>query len=511
MCGVLFVKSQRPLGLDLHLQAVDKIHDRGPDFTHYQHHNNIFIAQTVLHITGEEEFYHRPRSDFLAYNGEVYNYRWFGRYTTDTELVYRTVREQNYKKIPYFEGPWAWVYTNFESVRFATDPQGERCLYRYQDDDILIVSSEVSAILCYVQPQVRIEAWSQKHWPTIRCTPYSGIERCEPGRLYTETGASFQIDSIFDWTLNPQSMSDNEAQEEFDWIFDKVIADMRPTEPAGLTFSGGVDSGIILAAMPEFAGLYTTVCEGKDTVSNRVREFLTDQQCKNLTELPMTKCDWAQDYIDIIECSQMPVQSWSFVGQWHIAHHCQQRILFTGIGADELFGGYSQYQNMQFTTKTSASPYSCFDPSDTDSQRLWNQCVSASQGHAGAATLLMDYLVQITAVDARGVDTMTMAHSIEPRSPFMHPKIIKFAFNLPWPLRQGKPLLQNKFLRKWSKDLLLPKQGFAGHCNDSLPWLGVNVPASSDRSAQWKQIQSATFLQYCGIDSNQSTDQTIQN
>jgi hypothetical protein len=122
----------------------------------------------------------------------------------------------------------------------------------------------------------------------------------------------------------------------------------------------------------------------------------------------------------------------------------------------------------------------------------------------------MDYLVQITAVDARGVDTMTMAHSIEPRSPFMHPKIVKFALNLPWPLRQGKPLLQNRFLRKWSKDLLLPKQGFAGHCNDSLPWMGVNVPASLDRSAQWKQIQSVTFLQYCDIDSNQPTHQTIQ-
>ena len=59
MCGILFVKSRQPLGLDLHLQAVDKIHTRGPDFTHYQYHNNIFIAQTVLHITGEDEFYHR--------------------------------------------------------------------------------------------------------------------------------------------------------------------------------------------------------------------------------------------------------------------------------------------------------------------------------------------------------------------------------------------------------------------------------------------------------------------
>jgi len=122
----------------------------------------------------------------------------------------------------------------------------------------------------------------------------------------------------------------------------------------------------------------------------------------------------------------------------------------------------------------------------------------------------MDYLVQITAVDARGVDTMTMTHSIEPRSPFMHPKLIKFALNLPWHLRQGKPLLKQKFLHKWPSDLLLPKQGFTGHCNDSLPWMGVNVPACLDRSEQWKQIQLATFLKYCGIDSSQSIDQTTQ-
>jgi asparagine synthetase B (glutamine-hydrolysing) len=503
MCGVLFVKSQRPLGLDLHLQAVDKIKSRGPDFTHYRHHNNVFIAQTVLHITGEDEFYHRPRSDFLAYNGEIYNYRWFGKYSTDTELVYRTVREQNYKKFPYFEGPWAWIYTDFESVRFATDPQGERCLYRYQDDDILIVSSEVSAILCYVQPKIHIDSWTQKHWPVIHRTPYQGIERITPGQLYTETGVAFKIDSIFDWANNHQPMSEAEAQEEFDFVFDKVIADMRPSEPVGVTFSGGVDSGIILAALPSAQGLYTTICEGKDNISSRVNEFLTESQQQRLLTLSMTEQTWAEEYIDIIRRTQMPVQSWSFVGQWHIARHCGQRILFTGVAADELFGGYPVYQTLQFTTVTSASPYSCFDQEDTDSFTLWNQCVVASQGHAGAATLLMDYLVQITAVDARGVDSMTMAHGIEPRSPFMHPKLIKFALNLPWYLRQGKPLLRNQFLKKWSTELLLPKQGFTGHCNDSLPWMGVDVVESSNRSAQWKQIQSATFSKYCGIDSNQ--------
>lgn len=508
MCGVLFVKSQQPLGLDLHLAAMAQIKPRGPDFINYQHQGNIFIAHSVLQITGRDDFYHAPRSDFVAYNGEIYNYRWFGNYGTDTELVYRTAKNRNYKKFAYFEGPWAWVYTDFESVTYATDPQGERCLYRYQDSDILIVSSEVSAILTYIQTTVDLGSHSQKHWPVFARTPYQGIDRCEPGRLYTEAGATVEIDSVFNWSGDEMSITDQEAQLEFDQLFDSVIAQMRPNEPVGVTVSGGIDSSIILAAMPHTQGFYTTVCEGKETVSVRAREFLSPTQASGHTVLAISAAQWAEAYIDILKTTAMPVQSWSFVGQWIIAKNCAERVLFTGVAADELFGGYSAYQHMTFDTKQSVSPYSRFDH-DPDCETLWRRCVTASQGHPGRATLLMDYITQVSAVDARGVDAMTQAHGVEPRSPFMHPKIIKFALNLPWRLRQGKPLLRERFLRTYSPDLLLPKQGFAGHCNDSLPWLDIAVPPGSDRHQQWKDIQRISFVKYCGTGSSQWPDQTM--
>lgn len=502
MCGILFVKSQQPIGIDLHLAAMSHIKPRGPDFTHYQHQGNIFVAHSVLHITGEDDFYHAPRSDFVSYNGEIYNYRWFGNYGTDTELVYRTAKDRAYKKFARFEGPWAWVYTDFESVAYATDPQGERCLYRYQDSNILIVSSEVSAILTYVQTTVDLGSHSQKHWPVFDQTPYRGIHRCEPGWLYTQAGATVEIDSVFNWSKNEQAISDLDAQEEFDQLFDSVIAQMTPKEPAAITVSGGIDSSIILAAMPQAQGFYTTVCEGKETVSVRAKEFLSPAQTHNHKVLSISMEQWANALIDIVKITAMPVQSWSFVGQWIIAKNCRERVLFTGVAADELFGGYPAYQLMNFDGQQSVSAYSRFDH-DPYCETLWNRCVTASQGHPGRATLLMDYITQVSAVDARGVDAMTQAHGVEPRSPFMHPKIIKFALNLPWRLRQGKPLLRRKFLRTYSPDLLLPKQGFAGHCNDSLPWLDICVAPNADRHQQWKAIQRISFLKYCGIDSSQ--------
>jgi len=502
MCGILFVKSQQPLDLAVHLQALTKIQSRGPDHTVYAHHDTVFVAHTVLHITGEDQFYREPHTDFVAYNGEIYNYRWFGNYSTDTELIYRTVRDRNMRKFPYFEGPWAWVYTDFESVHYATDPQGERCLYRYQDQNILIVSSEVSAILCYVNAKIAINPHSEKHWPTVSTTPYQGISRCEPGRLYDFSGAVGTIDSIFDWSREPQQVSDQDAQQEFDHIWDTVIAQMQPQRPVGITVSGGVDSGLILAAMPQADAFYTVDCVGKDTVSTRAAEFLTPVQRQRHCVLTMTAESWAHSMIECMQHSAMPVQSWSFVGQWNIAKHCKQPVLFTGVGADELFGGYPVYQTLHFDANTSVSPYSVHDP-DSDSAQLWQRCLDSSHGHAGRATLLMDYSIQVSAVDARGVDSMTQAHGVEPRSPFMHPKIIKFALNLPWRLRLGKPLLRSRFLRHWSSDLLLPKQGFAGHCNDSLPWLDIAISADTNRAQQWQQIQQASFQRYCGTGSSQ--------
>jgi len=74
MCGILLVKSQNNIPLELHLEAVKLLSSRGPNFTRYKFHNNIFIAHTVLHITGNGDYYQQDHANFVAYNGEIYNF-----------------------------------------------------------------------------------------------------------------------------------------------------------------------------------------------------------------------------------------------------------------------------------------------------------------------------------------------------------------------------------------------------------------------------------------------------
>lgn len=508
MCGILFVHSRHDIPAQVHTDALEILKSRGPDFTISRPSDKMFVAQTVLHITGDRSFYSTMRKDFFAFNGEIYNHRWFGQHGTDTELAYRAARDRP-GKFKYFEGAWAWVYVDGDNYRYASDPQGERCLYRYQNDDILIICSEVAPILKYRDFGMHVEYHSERHWPIHNRTPWMGIERVPPGIMYDQNGVATKLDSMFDWRTRDHYSSLDDAAMEFDNILSSVVRDMTPNEPVALTFSGGLDTACLLAKMPQ-AELYTVNVTGKDRVSTHVQEFLTPEQQAQLHVFDIDEPTWAQDYIEVVQRTRMPVQSWSFVGQWHIAKNCQQRVLFSGVGADELFGGYSIYQSLNYSEQHSVSPYSYFDLeiADIDVLETWRKCLNFYNGDARQATLMMDYFTQIAAVDLRGVDVCTLAHGVEPRSPFCHPKIIKFALNLPWEYKVGvfsKPLIRQQFLRRWDENLIFEKQGFTGHCNDSYPWLGIDVVRQSDRMADWRAINREAFIQWAN-----AVDQTNQ-
>jgi hypothetical protein len=121
--------------------------------------------------------------------------------------------------------------------------------------------------------------------------------------------------------------------------------------------------------------------------------------------------------------------------------------------------------------------------------------------NAYQATLLADYWSQIVGCDAPGQDRIAGAWGKEVRNPFMNKRVMQFALNLPVEFKQGKPLLKTAFLKQWQQHLLLPKQGFTGHANDALPWLGIDHVSTGDRYQDWKTINQQMFA-------NLAVDQT---
>jgi hypothetical protein len=73
---------------------------------------------------------------------------------------------------------------------------------------------------------------------------------------------------------------------------------------------------------------------------------------------------------------------------------------------------------------------------------------------------------------------------------------MQLALNLPFEFKVSvvpKPLITRLFVEKWGLENVLPKKGFTGHCNDSLPWLGVNIQPTGNRDLDWHQAVLKSF------------------
>lgn len=495
MCGILLIDGVDTIPAERIDAARRYLDRRGPNHARSWHQGSLAVYHSVLHITGDPGYYHQTSDrDFCAFAGEIYNYRQLG-YDSDAWCVHDTVKNR-IGRLRKLVGPSSWVYATDSFVCYATDPQGERHLYRYQDELRTIVASEVALIVCLIDVPFEPVPYHNKTWTMLSKTPYHKIEKLDPGRLYINHQHAHYINSIFDWCKPTAYPNLRAAREEFRMVWQSVMQEITPAESCTISFSGGIDSGLLASAMPD-ADLLAIDMIGKDPNIPVLDQQMSDQQRARLMTIPVSPQNYAQQYRDMISHTRMPAQSWSHVGKWMVAKHAGSRVIFTGAGADELFGGYSVYQNIQYSQDRSHSPYS----QDHD-QRLWRQCLDAYDQDPRPATLLLDYWYQVIGCDSPGLDRAAGSWSRETRNPFMHPRIMKFALGLPWHLRVGeytKPVLRALWQDLYPGHQQLPKQGFAGHANDSLPWMGVQISPTGDRHKDWQQIAQQTFYDYCRI------------
>ncbi len=605
MCGILFIIDPK-LDINKANQSLNLIKNRGPDGIHKIILNNtIYIGQTILSITGQiqkENFVFKD--NYIAYNGEIYNYKslintfpeQLTNCQTDTQVL---IQLSSFLGVEHtndlIDGMYAYVFFNHQTntIKMSRDMQGEKGLYYYLDANILIACSTITPIIKYlddknIQPsrQELRNYFYTRHLMSNNRTIYSEIKQLQPGETLTlQTFLSSEFKTIktsktikiisrniknITTLVQPEisqqilNLTSSETISQFEKIFKKCIYQMIPDVPYASIVSGGVDSSLITAYLvnsdkpPDL--LVSVCCPGKDQISCDLSAFETSLGRK-IDIVKITPDQYAQQIQVCQNIFASPVNTHSAVSLSILAKYVQKKgikVMFTGEGADELFGGYECYR--EFINNYSQNKTFEFCPSnytkrvnldinflnnnteelDNELKYYWNQAnemyqkstmvpkqtavpkQTMFQKHSMVQSqLLTDSLLEMTSVGFRSGDLMCQMYGVEPRTPFTCREVMRWALNLPLIHKidsdTTKKILKQLYLKFYPKCSLFPKQGFTGYPNESKVILPANLKIfnflgvkniitisnliktkpnnSGERNLQWKLINTELFLQ----------------
>ncbi len=308
----------------------------------------------------------------LVFNGEIYNYQALRlellnaghRFSSqgDSEVLLHGYEEWGKRLPEHLRGMFAFVIWDEKARTLfaARDPFGIKPLYYTIADGQFIFASEIKGILPHPACEKRmnpeaLEQYLSFQYSVLEDTFFQGIRRLLPGHCLTwrQSDSSLSSKRYFSPMPAPADMEKGNAKSEKEWIdeLDKAIEDsvkahMIADVEVGTFLSGGVDSSLIAA---KFSGDKTfTVGYGKeDGYYNEIplaRELAEKLQLEQHNKRISEKEFW-EAVPEVMYHMDEPSGDSSAVALYFLSREAARhvRVVVSGEGADELFGGYCIY------------------------------------------------------------------------------------------------------------------------------------------------------------------------
>ncbi len=393
------------------------------------------------------------------------------------------------------------------TVALTRDPFGIKPLYFAQVAGGLAFASEAQALLeaglvsRAVRPAAR-EELLQLQFTTGTDTIFEGIQRLLPGEtLSCADGHVLDRQRISHIPEGgPENIDEDAALMRLDHALEESVdLHQRSDVPYGKFLSGGIDSSTLLALMARLSNqpvlAFTAGFNAPGAADRREHAAIVAKAlgARHETIEISEQMVW-RHLPEIVCCMDDPVADHAIIPTWFLAQRARQdvKLVLSGEGGDEIFAGYSRYQNaMRPWWRGGRAMWGrgSFDRVDVLRARpsSWRDGIVAAEAEAsdgGRSRLAAAQATDMADWVPHGVllklDRCLMAHAVEGRTPFLDPGVVKAAFRLPdgMKLRDGS----NKWiLRKWLEKYLpvaqpfTPRQGFAMPIGDWIKGQGLRL------------------------------------
>lgn len=362
MCGINgYVGTDKSL---LDAMNVATAH-RGPDFAGTYRNGNVHLGHRLLAIrenaTQSRQPFQKQNSPWiLLFNGQIYNTRELANKFSiefqdlDTALVYELIEKIGWDFIRHIQGMFAIALYNSkdDELRLYRDQSGQKPLYYTHQNDFFIFSSElkgleVAGAKFSKSPEGLAVATSLGYIPG-RLTLFKDVFKLDAGEMIIFKKNSIVVRSYYESNTRHFEGKPNEVLKAL------VTEHLASKQKVALNLSGGMDSSLLLHEMKS-AGhtltTYTTSFDGAGESFNDdaeiARKLSTDYGTTH-TEILITKDIFLNNLVQSYEIIEEPNYNISLPTYLEVAKRegvrgDGNRVILSGDGGDEVFGGYPYY------------------------------------------------------------------------------------------------------------------------------------------------------------------------
>ena len=395
MCGIsgiLNLKEKAPISPETLRVMSFALKHRGPDEAGAYLDDYIGLAQSRLSIIdlsgGSQPIHNEDQSLWIIFNGEIFNYPELRNdliklghkfYThTDTEVILHLYEEKKEKCLDDLNGQFAFaIWDNRAKELFlARDRVGILPLYFKLDHDKFYFASELKAIFSVQKDKLEFDPIGFEQiftfWTNLPGdTPFKDYKEIPPAHyLKINFDGKFILKSY--WQLPFRKESDikvrplTEVTEQVsELLTDAVKIRLRADVPVGSYLSGGLDSSGLTAIVKnrfnnELRTFGISFEEGSFDESSFQR-LMVNHLKTNHSEVYARNSDIGKSFDDIIYFGERPVFRTAPAPLYLLSKKVREenfKVVLTGEGADEIFGGYNIFKEAKIRKFWSNNPES---------------------------------------------------------------------------------------------------------------------------------------------------------
>lgn len=369
MCGIVGFTNKIKNADGVIGLMMDAIKHRGPDSEGKYIDDGIAMGFRRLSIidlsTGSQPLYNEDRTLVLTFNGEIYNYQTLREEliakghcfltNTDSEVLLHGYEEWGKDMLERLRGMFAFVIwdTKKRELFGARDFFGIKPLYYAKMGDTFMYGSEIKSFLLHPDFKKELNETALENYLTFQYSPceetfFKGVFKLLPAHWFTYCDGEFKTDRYWDinFEADPNPSLDEWVDKISSTFKDSVKAHKIADVEVGSFLSSGVDSSYV-AAVANVDKTFT-VGFGEDEKYNEIgyaKEFSKFIGKENISKV-ITPEEYWDNFAKIQYHMDEPLADPAAIALYFVCKLASERVkvVLSGEGADEIFGGYNIYK-----------------------------------------------------------------------------------------------------------------------------------------------------------------------